>query len=788
MMEIKETKPKINIIIPTYNNLEKCLIPCIDSILKYTSIDNVNFVVVANGCTDGTHKYLTDIRIPFIKFDNPLGFSKAVNAGINHDRTADYYIILNNDTFLLDQLQDTWVNILLDPFLKDESIGITGPIRNFSPEANHDFIIFFCVMISKKVIDTIGLLDESFGVGGGEDTDYCIRAKRAGFKYVQVPKETLLHSGNGRMIGTFPIYHDGEATVHDKSLVPNYNQVYKENGEKLREMYNDQLNYGNNFERAVFGKNDDIAKNDNARYEFAKREIYGNSIAEIGCSSGHGYRYFGSLPGCKYSGFDNDPDIIKYAIENYGEHFSVLDIHDFSGEYDTIIAMEVIEHCEDGKELAQKLKQYCRKLIITVPFNEESGLWGQHHKLHQLQPNHFPDFKYCFINLDGTIGYTPNSFCGFDCIAMIWEKGSSYKQIDYIKEPVSIGVEISTKGRYFDSLPMSIMGIINQAFKPQSLTIYDDNDSPTDLRTVAIYQNIFNTLSLNGINWRIIYGNKSGQVANHQKALSEITEKYIWRIDDDEIPNFDCLQYLLETITKDNNIGAVGPLVWNPIKPIVPLPEFALSRLEPCIEHTSVQWYSFDEIMEVEHLHSTFLFDRRIAKEFGYPVGLSVVGHREETMFTYRFIIKGFKLLVDPRAKTMHFQNKDGGIRSGNTDDLWRHDESVFLKFLKSIGREPKVDKVMVFNSGLGDSIVAIPVIGEVLEKYKDVEIKVFVSQKSVIPIIIERYGTNKRLKVYHTAGMETILNPTAFNIYGYMPSRKWENKPMIEAYREFYL
>jgi GT2 family glycosyltransferase len=787
-METRETKPKINIIIPTYNKLEQCLKPCIESIFKHTVAENVNFVVVANGCTDGTHEYLTEKRIHFIQFDDPLGFSKAVNAGINHDRTADYYIILNNDTILQDQSPDTWLNMLLEPFLQDESVGITGPIRNWSPEANHDFIIFFCVMISKKVIDAIGLLDESFGVGGGEDTDYCIRAKRAGFKYVQVPNETPLQPGDGRMIGTFPIFHDGEATVHDKSLVPNYHEVYKENGDKLRAMYNDQFNYGNNFERAVLGKNHDIPPAENARYEWARREIYGHSIAEIGCSAGYGYRYFGSFPGCKYSGFDNDSDIIKYAIENYGEYFSVLDVHDFSGEYDTIIAMEVIEHCEDGKELAQKLKQYCRKLIITVPFNEVPGLWGPHHKLHRLQPKDFPDFKYCFIHRDGLISDTPNSFEGYDCIGMVWEKGSSYKQIDYIKEPVTVGVEISTKGRYFDSLPMAIMGIINQTMKPQSLTVYDDNDSPTDLRTVAIYQNIFNTLSLNGINWRILYGNKSGQVANHQRALSEITEKYIWRIDDDEIPNHDCLQYLMETITKDNNIGAVGPLVWNPINPILPLPEFALSRLEPSIEHTPVQWYSFDGIREVEHLHSTFLFNRIAGKELGYPAGLSVVGHREETMFTYGFILNGFRLLVDSRAKTLHFQNKDGGIRSENKADLWNHDESVFREFLKSIGREPKGDKLMVLNSGLGDSIVAIPVIGEVLEKYKKIEIKVLVSQKSVIPIILERYGKNPRLKVYHSAGVETILNPEAFNIYGYMPSRGWKNKPLIEAYREFYL
>jgi hypothetical protein len=72
-------------------------------------------------------------------------------------------------------------------------------------------------------------------------------------------------------------------------------------------------------------------------------------------------------------------------------------------QHDTIIAFEVIEHLDNGLEIVEKLKKHCKRLLISVPYNEPVGFWGEHHKLHGLTEKDLPDFKYEFINQDGYI-------------------------------------------------------------------------------------------------------------------------------------------------------------------------------------------------------------------------------------------------------------------------------------------------------------------------------------------------------------------------------------------------
>ena len=54
--------PKYSVVIPTYNNCEKYLKPCIDSIIKYTEMTDVELVISANGCTDNTRAYLDYLK------------------------------------------------------------------------------------------------------------------------------------------------------------------------------------------------------------------------------------------------------------------------------------------------------------------------------------------------------------------------------------------------------------------------------------------------------------------------------------------------------------------------------------------------------------------------------------------------------------------------------------------------------------------------------------------------------------------------------------------------------
>lgn len=172
--------------------------------------------------------------------------------------------------------------------------------------------------------------------------------------------------------------------------------------------YDDQLYrylLSNNYERAVFLKGDPVYPREATRYLWANRHLLGKNILEIGCSTGYGSQF---LPNdINYLGLDYDPVIIQVAQEqqwNENISFAYADINTFPlKQYDTIIAFEIIEHIDNGLEIAQKLKQHCNRLLLTTPHNEPKGFWGEHHKLHGLNESHFPDFKFNYINEHGYI-------------------------------------------------------------------------------------------------------------------------------------------------------------------------------------------------------------------------------------------------------------------------------------------------------------------------------------------------------------------------------------------------
>jgi FkbM family methyltransferase len=203
-------------------------------------------IVSANGCTDNTRWYLDSLRHQFdslgfgdhftvVWHDQPLGFSKAVNAGIQVS-VGQRILLLNNDVTLLDQPCNSWLDRLNAPFERDADVGITGTLKLFSKETGRDFLVFFCTMIDRKVIHRLGMLNEEYGVGGGEDIEYCIEAERAGFKIESVAK-TRFDPKQNTNVSDFPIWHQAEGTMHDPQLVPNWNHIFKTNMEKLADKY-----------------------------------------------------------------------------------------------------------------------------------------------------------------------------------------------------------------------------------------------------------------------------------------------------------------------------------------------------------------------------------------------------------------------------------------------------------------------------------------------------------------------------------------------------------------------
>jgi glycosyltransferase involved in cell wall biosynthesis len=409
---------KFSVVIPTYNHCDDLLKPCIESIFQHTDLNDIELIIVANGCRDNTMAYLGYVYSVFAQAgcpqncvvlynDEPLGYAGACNMGIRSSKT-DKIILLNNDTVLLDQPKNRWLEILDGPF-SDPECGISCIIKSRSDAANRDFAVFFCVAVRKAVFDKIGLLSEEYGVGGMEDVDFCMQAENAGFKISEVFEK---HWDGRQFTGGFPIYHKGEGTVHDATLVPDWDKIFLKNTLKVAKKYNPEwyrFKLSNDYERAVFLKGDPVFFRESARYQWAAKNIYGPNVLEIGCSTGYGVQF---LPqDINYLGLDYDPIIVDVAKEqewHFWANFEQADINTYPlGKYDTIIAFEIVEHIDNGLEIVEKLKQHCKVLLLTVPYNEPPGFWGHHHKLHGLNESHFPGFQFVYSNEHGIVTDVP---------------------------------------------------------------------------------------------------------------------------------------------------------------------------------------------------------------------------------------------------------------------------------------------------------------------------------------------------------------------------------------------
>jgi GT2 family glycosyltransferase len=201
--------------------------PCLESIINTTDLTTTEIIVVANGCgDDGTKEFVESLGESFklMWFSESLGYTKSTNEGIKTSK-GDYVILLNNDCIIYNWYgKNVWINMLEKPFLDDSKMAITGVLKGWDYNANFEHIIFFCVMIKKTMFEELGLLDEIFNPGAGEDADFCMKAKLAGYKFVTVPIDNIPYDG----CTAFPIYHAGGSTfkdVKDRTFVDENNKI-----------------------------------------------------------------------------------------------------------------------------------------------------------------------------------------------------------------------------------------------------------------------------------------------------------------------------------------------------------------------------------------------------------------------------------------------------------------------------------------------------------------------------------------------------------------------------------
>ena len=179
-------------------------IRCLKSI--HDTFDDCRVILVDNGSStediEAAALRLEERPSKLICNGENLGFAKAINIGLAAS-DAPYACILNNDTVIYPEAFERMLH-WLD---RDLLLGLIGPLTNSAnthqrvsgPEACSPgylytpiLVAFFCAILPRTVYETVGPLSEEYGLGYGEDDDYCIRVRQAGYR-TGIARDAYVH-------------------------------------------------------------------------------------------------------------------------------------------------------------------------------------------------------------------------------------------------------------------------------------------------------------------------------------------------------------------------------------------------------------------------------------------------------------------------------------------------------------------------------------------------------------------------------------------------------------------
>jgi len=217
-------QPLVYVLILNWN-LKDDTAECVASVLdsRYTDF---RVLVVDNASANGSVEYLRQSfpTIEIIANSTNLGFAAGNNVGIQHalNMEADYVLLLNNDT----TVGAAMLSGVVACTRSEASIGIVAPAVLYYQERNRiwrlgerihrwlpvpvsvgrnqidtgqfsepfevDYVAFCAALIKRKVLETVGLLDERFFFSY-EDADFCRRTRDAGYRILCQPQAHVWH-------------------------------------------------------------------------------------------------------------------------------------------------------------------------------------------------------------------------------------------------------------------------------------------------------------------------------------------------------------------------------------------------------------------------------------------------------------------------------------------------------------------------------------------------------------------------------------------------------------------
>ena len=234
------TEPYVISIILNTNRRDDTL-ACLESLMA-SSYPRHKAIVLDNHSTDGSIEAISSAypQVQVIELNENQGYAGNNNVGINAaiQQGADWVFVLNEDTIL----DRECLSHLVDVGRSDPTIGVIGPmVYHYDEpgiiqsaggtlsdkwEGNHlgknvadigqfpnphqvDWISGCAIMVRRAVIEQVGPIDARFFYYW-EETEWCVRASRAGWKIMHVPGAKLWHKGVQRNYQPKPslLYYD----------------------------------------------------------------------------------------------------------------------------------------------------------------------------------------------------------------------------------------------------------------------------------------------------------------------------------------------------------------------------------------------------------------------------------------------------------------------------------------------------------------------------------------------------------------------------------------------------
>ena len=217
--------PLASIVLVSYKNFETTTRPCLESLFNLSEFAELQIIIVDNASGKETTDKIQELtkdkaNIEFIPNKINRGFPGGANDAARR-ASSDIVFFLDIDTIVPDEALRK-----LAGFIEQNPDWIVGPVTNNTGSEQKIFtetkefakillegaewckhakgsvikvrqLDFSCIGMKRNILKDVGTLDEGFGLGYYEDTDFCHRAGQKGYPLMMFEEVFIFHKGGG---------------------------------------------------------------------------------------------------------------------------------------------------------------------------------------------------------------------------------------------------------------------------------------------------------------------------------------------------------------------------------------------------------------------------------------------------------------------------------------------------------------------------------------------------------------------------------------------------------------